>query len=833
MKQDLKTSTALVLLLFSTFTLFAQSPGSDPQRKAVVTGKVIDADNGAPLEFATLVLQSAENPDVITGGVTDANGNFEVEAPSGRYDIRVEFISYKSYEIKNRELRGKVDLGTITLALDVATLEAVEITAERTTVEIKLDKKVYNVGKDLTNAGATISDALNNVPSVAVDIEGGISLRGNENVRILINGRPSALAGFGSTDALQQLPADAIERIEVITSPSARYDAEGTAGILNIVLKRDKTLGFNGSVQLNGGYPARFQATSNLNYRTKKFNFFNTIGYRYRNSPGRALNDNVYNPGSSNFDRIIEERDWDRTSSGFNFNIGTEYFISDQTSVTASFFTRFSDGLDLTTNLNDRFYADGSFDQTVSTEEENEEDRSYQTSLNFRHNFNEDGHNLTVDLQYSVDKEDVTTPIEERIYAPQELVIRDDDVFEVQEQNDYLVQADYVLPIGDNARFEAGYRGSFENSETDYLLQGLQLDPSQPDFGEVVINFGLTNVFNFEQNINAFYTQYGNKFGKFSFLAGLRLENTRLIGSVDFNEEEVDFPFDPNFDKNFLGLFPTANLTWEFEENENITLGYNRRINRPRSWQINPFPSQSSRTNIFQGNPALNPAYANTFDLGYLKRWEKLTLTTSVYFQRETDSFEWITEETGQVTSDNIPILRRTPINLSSEERYGAEAAVLWNPARWVRINSSANVFRFVKTGEYNGTDFGASNLSWFARMNAKVTLPGKIDWQTNAFYRGPSENAQSRTEGLFILNLAFAKDILNDNATVSFNVSDLFNSGIRRSVSETPRVTSTSETQWRVRQWQVGFVYRFNQSKRDAQRNRGGGDYDDEGGGY
>ena len=833
MRQWLKVAAFLYVLLGCGIFSYAQEPGGNAQRRTTVTGKVIDKDNGQPLEFATLVLQSVEDPNNVTGGITDTEGKFEVQAPAGRYNIRVEFISYKTYEVKDRMLRGRNDLGTIALNLDVSTLEAVEVTGERTTVEIKLDKKVYNVGKDLTNAGATISDALNNVPSVAVDVEGGISLRGNQNVRILINGRPSALAGFGSTDALQQLPADAIEKIEVITSPSARYDAEGTAGILNIVLKRDKTLGFNGTVQLNGGYPERFQATSNLNYRTKKFNFFNTIGYRYRNSPGRALNDNVYNPGSSNFERITEDRDWDRTSKGFNLNIGTEYFITEQTSVTASFFTRLSDGVDLTTNINDRFYADGTFDQSVSTEEENEEDRSYQTSLNFRHNFDEDGHNLTVDLQYSVDKEDVNTPIEERIFAPRDSLIRDDDVFEIQEQNDYLVQADYVLPIGENARFEAGYRGSFENSETDYLLQGLQLDPTLPDFGEVVVNFGLTNTFNFEQNINAFYTQYGNKFGKFSFLAGLRLENTQLIGSVDFNENEVAFPFDPNFDKNFLGLFPTANLTWEFEENENITLGYNRRINRPRSWQINPFPSQSSRTNIFQGNPSLNPAYANTFDLGYLKRWDKLTLTTSVYYQRETDSFEWITEETGEVTSDNIPILRRTPINLSSEQRYGGEAAVLWNPSKWMRINTSANVFRFVKDGEYNGTDFGASNLSWFARMNAKVTLPGKIDWQTNAFYRGPSENAQSRTEGVFTLNLAFAKDIFNDNATISFNVNDLFNSGVRRSVSETPRVTSTSETQWRVRQFQVGFVYRFNQTKRQQQRGRGNDYGDDDEGGF
>lgn len=829
MTQDLKVVRALIMLLLSSFSVFAQVPGEDSQRKTTVTGKVVDADNGVPLEFATLVLQSVEDPNSITGGVTDAEGNFEVSAPSGRYDIRVEFISYKTYEVKNRELAGREDLGTIRLNLDVATLDAVEVTGERTTVEIKLDKKVYNVGKDLTNAGATITDALNNVPSVAVDVEGGISLRGNENVRILINGRPSALAGFGSTDALQQLPADAIEKIEVITSPSARYDAEGTAGILNIVLKRDKTLGFNGTVQVNGGYPERFQATSNLNYRTKKFNFFNTIGYSYRKSPGNATFDNMYSQGS--FSRINEERDWSRSNNGVNFNIGSEYFITENTSVTASFFTRISDGKDITTNNNERYFVNGDFDQTISTEEENEEDENYQVSLNFLHNFNEDGHKLTLDLQYSYDGEDKFTPIEERRTEPSDSLIRDDDVFETEKQNDFLVQADYVLPIGDNARFEAGYRGAFDNSVTDYRLDRLILDPSDPDFGNVITDPGLTNIFNFEQNINAFYTQYGNKFGKFSFLAGLRLESTRLIGSVDYLETEFDLGFDPNFDKDFLGLFPTLNLTWELGENENITLGYNRRINRPRRWYINPFPSQSSRTTIFQGNPSLDPAYADAYDLGYLMRWDKLTLTTSVYYQRETDAFERIREETGEVTSDSIPIVRLIPINLATNERYGGEAAILWNPKKWLRINTSANVFKFVKTGEYNGTDFGASNFSWFARFNSKVTLPGKVDWQTNAFYRGADENAQTRNEGVFTLNLAFAKDIFNDNATLSFNVNDVFNSGIRRSVSETPVVISESRFQWRQRQYMVGFVYRFNQSKREASRNRSRDDFDDEGG--
>ncbi|WP_224490345.1 TonB-dependent receptor domain-containing protein [Robertkochia flava] len=830
MKQDLKIKCVLFLLLCSTALSFAQTPGEGDQRKTTVTGKVVDADNGTPLEFATLVLESTDDSNTVTGGVTNAEGAFEVEAPSGNYNIRVEFISYKTYEVKNKTLSGRVDLGTISLALDVATLDAVEVTGERTTVEIKLDKKVYNIGKDLTTAGATVTDALNNVPSVAVDIEGNVSLRGNDNVRILINGRPSALAGFGSTDALQQLPADAIERVEVITSPSARYDAEGTAGILNIVLKRDKTLGFNGTVQVNGGYPDRFQTTTNLNFRTKKFNFFNTLGYSYSAPPGNGFFENDYNEGT--FDKIIEDRDISRLNNGFNANIGVEYFLTEQSSVTASFFTRLSDEKDRTENRSDRFFRDGGFDQTVRVEEENEDDKSYQVSLNYRNNFNDEGHNLTVDFQYSFDDETINTGIREDRTQPTPFLVAEERVFETESQDDYLIQADYVLPLGDDARFEAGYRGSFEKSVNDY-----QLDSLDRSLGEFVTNFGLTNIFTFEQNVNALYTQYGTKLGKFSFLAGLRMETTQLKGKVESEldestlEEELGLTFDPNFNKNFIGLFPTLNLTWELAENENITLGYNRRINRPRGWFINPFPSRSSRTNIFQGNPDLNPAYANAYDLGYLKRWDKLTLTTSVYFQRETEAFERVQEDTGLTTPDGINIIRTIPINLATNERYGGEAAILWNPAKWLRINSNVNVFKFITTGEYNGIDYGASNFSWFARFSSKVTLPGKIDWQTNAFYRGPSENSQTRNKGIFSLDLAFAKDIFNDNATISMNVRDLLNSRRRMSFTETEFFTSNSEFQWRERQFLIGFVYRFNQSKRDAQRNRGGDDFEDEGG--
>ena len=819
----------LLLLLFTLQSAISQRPEGGPgngRSPVTITGTVLDEENNQPLEYATLVLQSVDNPEKVTGGITDINGKFSVEASPGRYNARIEYISYKTKELPNQNFTKSTDLGTIKLALDVAQLNEVELVGERTTVEVRLDKKVYNVGKDLTNSGATISDALDNIPSVTVDVDGAIALRGNGNVRILINGRPSALAGFGSTDALRQLPADAIEKVEVITSPSARYDAEGTAGILNIVLKKEKTRGFNGTINTTVGYPDAFSITPNLNLRTENFNIFTTIGYRYNKGPGNGFFDNTYFNGV--FDRIIEDRDINRNNSGFNANLGIEYFLTEKSSLTLSGFGRLNDGEDVTDNNTTRFIGTTIDSRTLRREVEIEDEKSYQLALNYNNNFNDEGHKLTADFQYSFDEEIKPIQIVENETFPNNNILDAQNIDQIELQNEVLIQVDYVLPMGE-AQFEAGYRGNFEENDNDFALE-----QRNPDSGIFEPRPELTNRFVFNQNVNALYTQYGNKYGKFSFLAGLRLENTQLKGQVtgvdvESLQEILGSEIDLDFNKNYLGLFPTINLIYELAENENISLGYNRRINRPRGFFINPFPSFSSRTNVFQGNPDLDPAFANAYDIGYLKRWDKLTLTSSVYYQKETNSFERIQEETGELTTDGIAIIRSLPINLSTNERVGGEVGILYNPFKWWRLNGSFNFFQFNSSGFFNGVDFGAKNTSWFSRFSSKVTLPGKIDWQTNAFYRGPTNNAQTENKGIFSLNLAFSKDILKDNGTIALNVSDLLNSRKRMSFTQTPTFTSDSEFQWRVRQFNLSFVYRINQQKQRERRQQRDDSGDDE----
>jgi outer membrane receptor protein involved in Fe transport len=792
-----------------------------------LTGKVIDASMDFPLEYASVSAKSIEDGSIINGGVTNREGMFSIKLEKGTYDLEIEYISFEVKYISNFTIDKDTDLGTIKLRAKAGELGEVTVVAETTQVEVRLDKKIYTVGKDLTTAGGTVSDALGNVPSVTVDIDGAISLRGNNNVRILINGKPSSVAGFGDQDVFQQLPAEAIESVEVITSPSARYDAEGTAGIINIILKREKTLGFNGSIRGTLGDPKNTGAFIDLNLRTDNFNVFTSLGYTDRTRPGNAFFDTEFSNPELDFNRIIEVREYNRNGQNYNVNAGAEYFIDDMSSVTASLFARLGDDGDVTTNTNSRFVDGIENSTTVRIENELEDDESFQYSMNYEKRFDKENrdHKLTADIQYSSSNETKTGIINENQILPSDSLVAFQDNLETEKRDSYLIQADYVKPMGD-AQFEAGFRGDYSDQSQGFLVQRQNLETGNLEIDEFV-----SSDFDFQQNITAVYTQYGNKFDKFSFLLGLRYEQTQLKGTTTpLVPENFDRNFD--FDKNFGGFFPTVNLVYELGEEENITLGYNRRINRPRSWFLNPFPSQSSRVNVFQGNPDLDPSFANAFDLGYLKRWEKLTLTSSIYYQRETDAFERVERDTGRRTEeDNIQINENIPINLSSEERYGAELGILYNPTKWLRTNLSFNYFRFQSEGSFEGIEYGATNESYFGRFSSNVILPWKIQWQTNAFYRGPRVNAQTETDPIASIDLAFSKDFLkDDNLTISLNVRDLFNSRKRDQFTIAENFTSNSSFQWRVRQVTATVVYRFNQQKRE--QNRKGDDDDGDFGG-
>ncbi|MDB3997688.1 TonB-dependent receptor [Flavobacteriaceae bacterium] len=805
-----------LLLIGLSNTLFAQRPNNAPRvAKIKITGNVNDSETSQPLEYATISLVNERFPDRIQGGITDAKGNFDIEIFPGKYNVTIEYIGFEKITLENKEIRETTSLGNFALTINLESLEEVELIGERTEVEIRLDKRVYNVGRDITVRGGSVTDVMDNIPAVSVDLEGNISLRGNDNVRILINGKPSGLVGLSGPAALRQLPAESIEKVEVVTSPSARYEASGTAGILNIILKKDELIGFNATFIANAGIPENLGGTATLNWRTKKLNIFSTTTYRDQKSLGGGIFNSEYFNGDLPSTFANETRDYDRVRKNYFINLGAEYYFNDKTSLTISGFVRDSNNTsDASTEIDD-LNANGDILKTVSRlQEEAEEDNSSQLTANFTKKFNDDGHELVAEIQLQKSAEDEFADITNSD-SPSETA----GTLESQTRN--LFQLDYVWPIDKNTQFEFGYRGDFSSQENDYEIAIFEN-------GEFVRDTNLSNVLLFEQNINALYTQFGKKINKFSYLVGLRMENTNIV--ID-QKTTNDFK-----EKKYTNFFPTLNLSYEFSEEENITLGFSRRIRRPRSWSLNPFPSRSSVTFFRQGNPDLDPSYSSTFDFGYLKRWEKFTFNGSAYYQKATQVITRITEATGEVVRVSedplieIPSLRATSINLAENNRIGTEFTLTYAPSRKFRLSGNFNIFNSETIGNYNNQVFDAEIVSWFARINGNVTLPKGWTAQLRGFYRGPNATAQNRSKGFFVLSGAINKDVLKKKGTLSFNASDLLNSRRFRNTTTTERFINYSEFQWRRPSYVMTFTYKINERKNDRRRRNqnygdGGGD--------
>jgi outer membrane receptor protein involved in Fe transport len=815
-----------ISLFFVTFALtFLSVFSQKPQNNQIsITGNIIDSNTKEPLEYATVVLNNLETKQ-LSGGITDEKGNFTIKIIPGTYDVNFEFISFKTIKISKKIINSSLNFGTIKLSEDSDKLDEIVIIAEKSTVEIRLDKRIYNVGKDMTVKGGSASDVLDNVPSVDVDVEGNVSLRGNENVRILIDGKPSALVGLSGSDALRQLPADAIERVEVVTSPSARYDAEGTAGILNIILRKGVATGLNGSLNTTIGDPTQYRIASNINFRTKKINFFTNLGYRNSSSPGNFLtNLSTFENESVNSLRI-EDRDFERKRNGYNINLGLEYFLSNESSITGTYFYRDSDNKNLSTNAIQVFDVNNILEYSdVRVQDEDEIDETSQISLNYTNNINNSGHKLTIDFQYSDSKEIETAFIDDSLASENNIT--------TENSKSTLIQSDYVLPIGEHMQFELGYRGDFQDLNSNFLVNRI------PE-----LDFNPSNNLTFKQNVNAIYSQFGNKINKFSYLLGLRTEITDVkVRLTNTNE---------NFDYRYTEVFPTINFGLERTDNQSFTLGYSRRLRRPRYWYLNPFESRNSQNVIYKGNPGLIPTFTNSFDLGFLQKIGKLTLNSSIYFQHSVNAIQRVSrDEIRLLDGVNQVITIREPINLASEDRYGFELTANYNPSKKVRLSGSFNVFQQESKGlyEYNKftinetsgaiismpetQDLGNINNSWFSRFNATFTLPWKIQMQNRLSYRGPRYTAQSESKGMFSANIALSKDVLSEKGTLVLNVSDVFNSRRWRSTNfnpnkENPTSINNQESQWRVRQVSLNFTYRFNQKKKQGREQRGGEDYE------
>ena len=824
--------SGLFIFLFSSLLLSQQPSNSNFQGYAnmnfKVFGIVSDSETEEPLEYATISIKSKNNPEKIFGGLTDKDGKFSVDVNPGLYELKIDYVSFISYSNENLMVRGNTDIGNIPLELDVSMLDEVEVRAERTQVEIRLDKKIYNVGQDITVKGGNVSDVLANIPSIDVDFDGNISLRGNSNIRILINGKPSGLVGLSGPQGLRSLPSESIEKVEVVTSPSARYSAEGTAGILNIILKKQSLLGFNGNFNLNLGIPRNEGLNGTLNVRNEKLNLFSTVNLRNSENSGSYFSETNYTRQNLTID---EANDWDYGNKNIFINLGSEYYFDDKTSLTISGFYKKGDDSSYATNIvND--ISRGTISSTNNRlRNETEMDESFEYAIDFYKDYDRDGQTLSARISYEESEDDELEDIEDFATFP----LISESIFEkvsnIDFQKRFLGQVDFIYPIDNETEFEFGYRGSFLERETDY-------DVSFLTGNSFISDSGLSNIFNYNESVNSLYTQLGKKFDKLSALFGLRYENSKQeINQKTTNEFEI---------KKYSDLFPTLNLAYEFSSQESLTFGYSKRIRRPRGWDINPFPRRNSVTSFRRGNPFLNPTFTTSIEVDYLKRFKKFTLNTSIFYRQSDGNIERITEETGEIVDlifDNessapilqVPVLDSYPINLSNNKRIGSELSLTFTPSRSVRLNASFTINSSSMRGQYKDQNFDSDDSNWSTRFNGFIRFPKDFSLQFFGFVRGPSKNAFSKRKAFGFVTGAIQKSLLDKKGTLSLKFSDLFNTSKSRSESFRDTFYRKSEGRWRMPTYVLTFSYRFNdnkykQRKKNTRRNQrdsnqGGGD--------
>ncbi|CAI8313094.1 MAG: Uncharacterised protein [Flavobacteriales bacterium] len=782
------------------------------QERYTLTATIIDKNTKDKLPFATVSLKNPDSKAIIGGAVSDENGFVSVKSPLANVQIQVDYVGYETLIFEKSNISRKTALGTLGLIPKENQLSGVDLVGRRSDVEIRLDKLVYNVGQNLNAKGTNVADVLDNIPSLSLDIDGNLELRGSTNVRILIDGKPSGLVGLNGIDALADLPAESIERVEVITAPSARYQAEGSSGIINIILAKNTLKGLNGVFNMSAGKFDSYDANASLNYKTGKFNFFTNSGYRDNTDMGGAFQDTRYTT-SKNYDQFVETRSFDRRRQGANVNIGLDFSLTNKTKITLSYVQNKRDGDDQTRNDQNHFLATTTITKSLRSEIEEDFDLNKQLSLSLTHKFNEKGHKLDVILQGERNIEDEFADLQTQQLVPNKLLgfLEENNTEENQKQ--FLAQIDYVFPMDKNTQFEAGYRTTNENQNTSFIVQQEDIN------GNMIVNDDLTNYLDFNQEVHAVYTQFGKKWGDFSLLSGLRYEHTSMVVIQKTTNEDGN--------SSFGDFFPTLNLGIELSETANITIGYNRRVSRPRSRSLNPFQSRSSETSFFQGNPYLKPNYSNGFDVGYLKQFKNFTLNSSLYFRRTEKPENRISVESGDFATVNgelTPVIKRFPVNLGRRDQLGIEAnsTIRWS-SKW-RTNLSFNLFRSVETGSYEGLSFDNENESWTGNFRNNLTLFGNFNTQMNVFLRGPSQSAFGSRKAFGGVNIGMSKDLFNENATLNLNFSDVFNTQIFKWKTITENTTTTGEYQRRKPVYRLTFTYRFRQEK---ERQRGSQGYE------
>ena len=743
--------------IFALFILTGNSLNAQNE-SITITGTVLDDQSKSPVEFATIMVGNRQDNTAITGTTTEEDGTFTVSADTDNIYLEISFIGYVTQKITDFEVEeNRIDLGTLFLSENSQTLEEVVVRAEKSQTEFKLDRRVFNVGQDLSSNGASALELLNHVPSVNVSIEGQISLRGSSGVQILINGKPSVLANDEGS-ALGTITADMIDRIEVITNPSAKYDAEGTAGIINIVLKKEEKKGVNGSVSLNTGIPDNHSIGLSVNRRTEKFNLFSQIGAGYREMPQE---NNTINQDLLTGTTILSTGTDYRNESFLNVILGTDYHINPLNILTLS--GNFSYEVEEQPSLTN-FRQLGGDDLLVSEwyrqEKTEATNPKWQYELQYKKDFEDNkDHTLLFSALGNFFGKDQSSEFENATITGSEAPSNQQTETSFSETK-YTFQLDYTKPFSDKVTLEVGSQYVITDVANDYAVSNLVNN-------EWIQDAGLTNVFEFDQKVLGLYATGAYEGERWGLKTGLRVEMTDLSTLLTNTSEGNQ--------QNYANLFPSIHTSYKVTDRFSLQAGYSKRIFRPRLWDLNPFFNIRNNFSIRTGNPELNPEFTDAYEINSIYIFEKVSLNLGVYQRYTTDVVE-------QVSTFENNVNTYKPINIGTNRATGVELNGKYSPNKWLTISGDFNYNYFNRQGVFEDNTFDFSADQWSSKLTTKIKFPAAIDFEVTGNYNSTYQTVQQMVGDNFFIDLGVRKKIMNGKTILNLSVRDVFASRNRES---------------------------------------------------
>ncbi|MFA9370112.1 MAG: TonB-dependent receptor domain-containing protein [Labilibaculum antarcticum] len=815
----------IAILLLCSFAVHAETDMLVGVKNGSLTGLVVDVKTKQPLPYVNVVIRDA-NSKLITGGITDDNGQFSIKKIDlGKNSVEIQYMGYKPYVIK-LNFSSKISahkLGTVELEEDTELLGEVTVRAELSTVTQKIDRKVINVGKDLTAAGATASEVLNNVQSVSVDSQTGtVSLRGNENVRILVDGKPSNIS---AAQLLQQIPSTSIKSVELITNPSAKYNPEGMSGIINIVLNKNANIGFNGNVNvgMTRGVNTRSNGSLDLNYKTGAVNFFLNFGANggKRNNYGDVLRRSVDENGQVILpDNIMQEFEFNSDNNSQLLKVGADIYLNEKN--TLSFYTtqNLYDGL---TDGITKIYRGNVLDnQSLMRTESDNTTGTY--NLNYKIDFEKKGHSLEFEATYSESDSPEDATYSELLNLTDLTSNYFDDV-----ENEYtnnLFNLDYTNPLSEETKLEMGLElriNDTENSKAsnqhEFVYDNLGNRISDGDWYETVLK--PNSAFTYDRNIYSGYVNLNHKIDNFSMQLGARIEQYEVDGEFVKGDEKAKYS-----DSRFT-VYPSAFITFTPSEKNQFQLSYSRRVDRPSIKQVNPIREWSTPLISSFGNPNLKPQFTNSFELNYTKGLEKGSVTLGTFYRRVNDNISRV------LNKDPLDVekVEMSYYNTESNDRYGVELSANYRIYKWWSVNASSDLYIQKETGVSNGENLEITNSSFNARVSNSFTATKKLKFQLFAMYRGGGEDLQFKVDPMWMINTGASYSVLKGKGTLTFRVNDIFE-GMKFKFDSKVPYNQSGEFHWESRTAYLGFSYRFGSGKNKAKRRKNRDSRETQGGG-